>query len=127
MAVTKNFANTLLSSIFANGYIGLSGTKPGIDGTGVSEPAGSSGYKRVAAAGGSFTASDGTITNSAYLYFPEATTGWGNVSYLCVFDGSGSGANLRYFGALKSSKDIEANAVPLFRPGSINVSVAEGS
>lgn len=127
MAVTKTFANTLLNSIFSNGYIGLSGTKPGIDGTGVSEPSGSAGYKRVAAAGGSFTASDGTITNNAYLYFPEATTAWGNVSYLCVFDGSGSGASLRYFGALKSPKDIEANAVPLFRPGSINVSVAEGS
>ena len=126
MAVTKSFANTLLTSIFASAYIGLSSTKPATDGTGVTEPLESAGYKRVASSGGSFSATNGTITNNAYLYFPEAPAAWGNVSYLCVFDGNTSSARLRYFGALKTPKDIETNSVPLFRPGSINISIPEG-
>ena len=56
MAVTKSFANTLLTSIFASAYIGLSSTKPATDGTGVTEPLESAGYKRVASSGGSFSA-----------------------------------------------------------------------
>ncbi len=126
MAVTKIFANTLLTNIFASAYIGLSSTKPATDGTGVTEPLESAGYKRVASSGGSFSATNGTITNTAYLYFPEATAAWGNISYLCVFDGNSSSAKLRYFGALKSPKNIEINAVPLFRPGSINITIPEG-
>ena len=38
MAVTKNYANTMLQSMFSGGYIGLSTTRPQIDGTGVTEP-----------------------------------------------------------------------------------------
>lgn len=117
----------MLNSIFSNAYIGLSTTKPAVDGTGVTEPGSNTGYKRVSASGGSFTATDGTITNNAYLYFPEATQSWGTVTYLCVFDGNGSNANLRYFGALNSPKEIDVNSVPLFRPGSINVSIEGGS
>ena len=51
---------------------------------------------------------------------------WGTVLYLCVFEGSSSSARLRYFGALTAAKTVEANSVPLFRPGSINISVVEG-
>lgn len=126
MAVTKTFANTLLASIFASAYVGLSSTKPATDGTGVTEPDESAGYKRVASSGGSFSALNGTITNNAYLYFPEATAAWGDISYLCVFDGNSSSAKLRYFGALKTPKNIGINAVPLFRPGSINITIPEG-
>ena len=126
MAVTKYYSNTMLQSLFSNAYIGLSTTQPSVDGTGVTEPASGTGYSRVSASGGGFAASNGAITNNNYLYFPEATTGWGTVTYLCVFDGNSSSAKLRYYGALTVAKTIEANSVPLFRPGSINISVVEG-
>lgn len=126
MAVTKYYANTMLTGLFSNGYVGLSTSQPQLDGTGVTEPASGTGYTRVAASNGNFTASDGTISNRAYLYFPEATQAWGTVTYLCVFEGNSSTSKLRYFGALTSPKSIEVNSVPLFRPSSINVSIVEG-
>lgn len=125
MPITKNYANTILSSLFSNAYIGLSTTTPNVDGTGVTEPLASSGYNRVAASGASFVTSNGSITNNAYLYFPEASASWGTITYVCVFDGNSSSSRLRYFGALTVPKEIETNSVPLFRPQSINISVAE--
>ena len=126
MAVTKNYSNTMLQNLFSGAYIGLSTTQPNVEGTGVTEPASGTGYARVAASAGGFSASNGAITNNNYLYFPEATVSWGTVLYLCVFEGSSSSARLRYFGALTAAKTVEANSVPLFRPGSINISVVEG-
>ena len=126
MSVTKTYANTMLSNLFASGYIGLSLTQPNDEGGNVTEPVAGSGYARVAAANGNFTATAGTITNRGYIYFPEATAAWGTVLYLCVFDGSASSARLRYYGALTTPKDIEISSVPLFRPNSINVSITEG-
>jgi hypothetical protein len=126
MAVTKYYSNTMLQSLFSSAYIGLSTTAPSVDGTGFTEPAQDTGYSRIPASSGSFAATNGTITNKNYLYFPEATTTWGAVAYLCIFDGSSSSAKLRYYGALTVAKTIEANSVPLFRPGSINISVVEG-
>lgn len=126
MAVTKSYANTMLTNLFSGGYIGLSTSQPKDDGTGVNEPASSTGYSRVSATNGTFTPGTGTITNRGYIYFPEATASWGTVLYLCVFDGSAAGSRLRYFGALTTPKEIGAGSVPLFRPGSINVSIAEG-
>lgn len=125
MPITKNYANSILSSLFSGAYIGLSTTLPSIDGSGVTEPLSSSGYNRVAASGASFTSSNGSITNNGYLYFPEASASWGTISYVCVFDGNSSSSRLRYFGALTVAKEVEANSVPLFRPQSINISVAE--
>ena len=126
MAVTKTYANTMLTNIFSSAYIGLSTTQPNVDGTGVTEPASGTGYARVPANNGGFTAANGNVTNSNYLYFPEATTAWGRVLYLCVFEGNSTTSKLRYFGALTTPKDITVNSVPLFRPGSINVSIVEG-
>lgn len=125
MPITKNYANTILSSLFSNAYIGLSTTTPNVDGAGVTEPLASSGYNRVAASGASFVTSNGSITNNTYLYFPEASASWGTITHVCVFDGNSPSSKLRYFGALTVSKEIEANSVPLFRPQSINISVAE--
>lgn len=127
MAVTKSFSDTLLSSIFSNAYIGLSTTQPSVDGTGVTEPSASAGYKRVAASGGSFVSNNGMISNTNYIYFPEATSSWGTVTHICVFSGTGSSAQLRYFGELSPQKEIGINSVPLFRPQSINVSLVEGA
>ena len=126
MAVTKAYSNTMLQNLFSGAYIGLSTTQPNTEGTGVTEPASGTGYARVSASNGGFSASNGSVTNNNYLYFPEATVSWGTILYLCVFENSSPGARLRYFGALTVAKTVEANSVPLFRPGSINISVVEG-
>ena len=125
MPITKTYANTILSSLFSSAYIGLSTTMPSVDGSGVNEPPASSGYNRVAASAGGFSSSNGAITNNAYIYFPEASASWGTITYVCVFDGNSQSSRLRYFGALTVAKEVEANSVPLFRPQSINISVAE--
>ena len=70
MAVTKNYSNTMLQNLFSGAYIGLSTTQPNVEGAGVTEPASGTGYARVAASAGGFSASNGAITNNNYLYFP---------------------------------------------------------
>ncbi len=124
MAVTKNYANTMLTNLFSSAYIGLSTTTPNVDGTGYTEPSGG-GYARVAASTGSFNATDGAVTNRNYLYFPEAVADWGTITHICVFDGTGTSARLRYFGALTEAKAVSIHSVPLFRPSSINISVVD--
>ncbi|MDD3337822.1 MAG: hypothetical protein PHS82_03085 [Lachnospiraceae bacterium] len=121
MAVTTNYANTILSALFSGGYIGLSSTEPAADGTNVTEPSSENGYARVAASTGGFTAANKQIKNSNYLYFPLATSNWGTCPYLCVFDGNGATAKLRYYGTLSNAQAIVADTVPLFRPNALEI------
>jgi hypothetical protein len=124
MGFTTSYANSILESLVKNAYLALSTTTPTAAGGNVTEPATSAGYARVAASSGSITASDRAITNSAYIYYPEASESWGTITHVCVYDNAARGAGtLRYFGALNSSVDVAANTVPLFKPNTINISL----
>ena len=121
MAVSTDYANTILSALFQGATIGLSTTAPNKAGRNITEPAASAGYARVQASQGSFKAENGKITNKAYVYFPEATASWGTVSHLCIYGGT----TLRYFGAFTTPRQIVASSVPLFRPGALNVTMTD--
>lgn len=121
MAVSTEYANTILSGIFNGATIGLSTTTPNKAGGNITEPAASAGYARVQASQGSFQASNGSISNKAYIYFPEATGSWGTVTHLCVYGGN----TLRYFGAFTTPRQIAASSVPLFRPDALTVTMTD--
>lgn len=120
MGFTTSYANTILTSLFSGAKLALSTTTPTAAGGNVTEPAAANGYARAAANDGGFSASDRTITNSKYVYYPEATASWGTITHLCVYS---SGGTLQYFGALNSSVPVPANTVPLFKPGTIQISL----
>lgn len=128
MALTTEYANQILSNLMTNAYIGLSITAPNASGGNVTEPSSGANYSRVPAAMASFKVANKTISNEYYVYFPEATESWGTITHLCVFSkpgvSSGQEENvLRYYGALNAPVLVNANSVPLFRPGTINISM----
>lgn len=122
MAVSIEYANSILTALFSGSKIGLSTTTPNVNGGNITEPAASAGYARVSAAQGAFKADNGTITNKSYVYFPEATDSWGTVTHLCIY---GSNDALRYFGAFTTPRLISANSVPLFRPDTLSVTMVD--
>lgn len=52
------------------------------------------------------TASDGIVTSSADVNFPQATASWGTISHVGIFDALTSG-NLLMYTALTTSKTID--------------------
>lgn len=126
MGFTTDYANSILSNLVSGAYAALATSAPSADSTGssIAEPSTSANYARVAlnSTNGNFTAKDCVLTNQAYIYFPEATASWGTITHLCFVTGS-SGGTLRYFGALNSSVAVAAEHVPLFKTGSISISL----
>lgn len=122
MALTTEYANKILKDIFDYHYLALSITAPNTSGGNVSEPPSGANYYRVSATSGNFAAENKAITNQNYVYFPEATASWGTIQSLCVFD-KYEGGNLIYYGALTAPVAVNENSVPLFRPGTINISL----
>jgi hypothetical protein len=54
---------------------------------------------------GSFTVSGGTATNSANIEYSAATSTWGSINYIAIFDAS-TGGNMLVSAALSSAKTI---------------------
>lgn len=125
MGFTTDYANTILSNLVNGACVALATAAPTAASTGsnLAEPSGN-GYARVAvnSTNGNFKAADRILTNQAYIYFPEATGSWGTITHMCFVTAS-SGGTLRYFGALNSAVAVVANTVPLFKPGTINISL----
>ena len=125
MGFTTDYANTILKNLVQSAYVALATAAPTADSTGLTlaEPSGG-GYERVAlnTTNGNFSAAERVLTNGAYIYFPEATDSWGTITHMC-FVTAASGGSLRYFGALNNAVAVAANTVPLFKPGSINISL----
>lgn len=126
MGFTTTYANTILANLASGSYVALTTAAPTANSTGsnLSEPSSANGYARVAvnSTNGNFAAAARVLTNGSYIYFPEATASWGTITHMC-FVSAASGGALRYFGALNSSVSVGANTVPLFKPGTINISL----
>jgi hypothetical protein len=59
---------------------------------------------------GSFTVSGGTATNSANIEYSAATSTWGSINYIAIFDAS-TGGNMLVSAALTSAKTIGSGDV----------------
>lgn len=104
-------------------YIGLSVTAPELDGTQVSEPSTSAGYKRVKLESLSEPA-DGVVTNTKQISFPESIANWGTVTHFVVYDSDvvGSG-NLLMYGQLSASRNVETATIMTIKEGYLKLSV----
>lgn len=87
-------------------YVGLYTSNPDEGNTGTEVSGGS--YARQALS--VTTATDGVVTSSADMTFPQATGSWGTISHIGVLDALTSG-NLLMYTALTTSKAIDTGDI----------------
>lgn len=123
MAFTSYTDNKLIDHLLGSGtytkpsalYVALFVGDPSSGGTEVSTSG--SAYSRQSAA---FTISGGTATNTAALEWSTATSSWGTISWVAIYDASSAG-NMLATAQLTSSKTIASGDV--FRIPASNLSV----
>jgi hypothetical protein len=114
-AVLRNTTYTSPSTV----YVALFTTDPTDANTGT-ECTGAS-YVRKAMTFGA--PSDGVSSNSSAVEFDQATTSWGTITHMGLYDASTSG-NLLFHGALTASKVIDAGDVFKFASTALAVTLA---
>ena len=67
-------------------------------------------------------ASDGVVTSSAYINFPQATANWGTISHIGILDALTSG-NLLMYTPLTTSKTIEEGDILKVSSGNLTVTL----
>ena len=127
MAEISNYLeNKLLDHVLRNTsytspttvYVGLYTSNPDEGNTGTEVSGGS--YARQALS--VTTASDGIVTSSADVTFPQATANWGTISHIGLLDAITSG-NLLMYTALTTSKAIDSGDVLKIASGSLTASI----
>lgn len=116
--VLRNTAYTSPTTV----YVSLHTGSPGDDDLGANEITTSgSAYARASA---SFAAaSGGSISTNAAINYSAATSNWGTVSHIGIYDQS-TGGNLLFHGALTTSKTIETGDTLSIASGSLTVTLA---
>lgn len=131
---TTYFLNLVMGNLFGTQttpavptgyYIGLSSTAPTISGTNVTEPATSTGYKRVKLSGLS-TPTNGVIKNGSAIQFNESTAAWGTMNYYVVYDAESAG-NLLFYGSLSTSRTIEINTTLIIKANELTLTLSNPS
>jgi hypothetical protein len=117
MSFTNYLENAVLGHVFGastfskpSRYVGLFTAAPGEAGGGTELSTSGTGYARQSA---DFTVSGSAptqATNTAAVEFPTASTSWGTVTHVGVFDAD-TGGNLLAYAALSVSKTIGAGDV----------------
>lgn len=149
MPLTTNTKNTILKSLVGKNqgmasavYLGLSSTTPTVDGENITEPVANRGYARVLV--GSYSSSytqlfgnptNGSITNDATIYFPEATDSWGDpLTHFVLFSSATdtSPSSVLGYGELRNENGdvspisvLTAKTVVMFRVGTLSISYSE--
>lgn len=99
-------------------YVGLYTSDPGDDDTGTECTGGAYARQILSVT----TATDGIVTSSADVTFPQATDSWGTISHIGLLDAITSG-NLLMHTPLTTSRTIEAGDVIKIATGSLTASL----
>ena len=116
-------------------FLALSSTEPDVYGGNIAEPSASAGYSRPQLNQSLFSgeaifppnASYDPVndvysyTNVADIVFPEATSGWGTLSYFAIYDRK-SGGNMIAYGSLATPITPQVNTVPIVRARQMTIS-----
>jgi len=138
MSALSDYAeNELLDHVLGTGaftkpakvYIGLHTSSPNESASAATEVGGTAGdsttggYYRIEATFGA--ASGGSASNNANITFPTATSDFGTISHIGIYDSSTPGeGNLLLHGALDSSKTIETGDTFQVSTGNLTVTLA---
>ncbi len=138
MSALSDYAeNELLDHVLGTGaftkpakvYVGLHTQSPNESASQATEVGGSAqdsttgGYYRVEATFGA--ASGGSASNNANITFPTATSAFGTISHIGIYDSSTPGTgNLLLHGALDSSKAIDVGDTFQISTGNLTITLA---
>ena len=124
---TNTFENLIMDNIFKGNqiaaslpseyYIGLSTTTPTESGGNVTEPI-DNGYTRVKVDSFS-SSSNGKVSNTNIIEFPQSTGDWGTITHCVMFDASSNG-NVVWFKALSSPQVVNMDNVLAFKPNALS-------
>lgn len=122
MAIVTTKANEILNELLnPKYYIGLTTSAPNQNGSNVTEPAASTGYKRMPlSAMGS--ASNAQISNTDIIFFPESLASWGTITHFVVYTSQNASTPI-YYGELTEAVSIPQGYVPIFRAGALKVAL----
>jgi hypothetical protein len=99
-------------------YVGLYTSDPADDNSGTEVSGGSYARQILSVT----TATDGIVTSSADVTFPQATAQWGTISHIGLLDALSAG-NLLMHTALTTSRDVEVGDVLKIATGSLTASL----
>lgn len=113
------------SATAGNFYVSLHTADPGESGTQSTSETAYTSYARVAVAraGGGWTLTAQTISNTALVQFPQCTGGTSTVTYFGIGTDSSGAGNLLMSGALTSSLSVSNGIQPQFAAGALTVTV----
>lgn len=113
------------SATAGNFYVSLHTADPGESGTQSTSETAYTSYARVAVAraGGGWTLTSQTISNTALVQFPQCTGGTSTVSYFGIGTDSSGAGNLLMSGALTSPLSVSNGIQPQFSAGALTVTV----
>ncbi len=120
MGLTNTGENTLLTLFKDAGvyYLGLFTTAPGEDGGGTEVSGGAYARQQV-----TFDApSGGSMTNSAAIEFPTATSSWGTAVAWGLFDAAASG-NLVWYGDITTPRELLAGDIYRVDAGNLTLTM----
>lgn len=107
-------------------YIGLSSSAPNDDGSGIIEPAPTTGYARIEISNDELTFGEAdennVISNHRPLYFPESKEPWGQITHYVIFDEL-TGGNLLMYGELNESVNIPIKTMLSIPTGKMQITV----
>ena len=106
----------------ATTYVGLHTTAT-LDANSGTEVTGGSYARTAVLAAGWGVPAGGSTSNLGIITFPTSTASWGTVTHFGIYDGSGGGANLLYWGQLTIAKTVDSGDVFTFPIGNLTVSL----
>lgn len=107
-------------------YVALYSGDPLVAGTEKVIGTGSYARKTVTWASATFSSPTGTIANSADVDFTTATTAWGTVDYVAIFDASTAG-NMLASGPLEVSRSVQINDPVKFPTGELKIRLTQAT
>lgn len=116
-----HFLGTASTSAPAAVYISLHTADPTDAGSGAEVSTSGTAYVRKAITFGA--ASSGSASNDAAVEFDAATSSWGTITHIGIWDASSSG-NLLFHAALTTSKTIATNDVFKVAVGGVTITAA---
>lgn len=127
MSFSNTFETHVLNYVFTTTsvtrptawYLALFTSNPAEDASGTEVSTSGTAYARQSA---TFTVSGNTASNSAAIEFPTATSSFGTVSHVGVFDAS-TGGNLIAYSALDTSKAISTGDVFRVPSGDLDITL----
>lgn len=128
---TISAKNTIMQSLFVGQttipcatYIGLSEADPGLDGTGITEPAAHTGYSRVAT-NGAFqvqAGSHGLVSNTLQITFPTFIADAGLINYYVLYDQNN---NPFWYAPLQVQRIADRDTTLAFKAGDLMIALQD--